>query len=97
VATIGALLPGSPIGSALGFAPLPGGFFAALVAMVIGYLVLIEAGKRLFYGTPTRAPGPPQPTRHQRRRAAYFSANVTGRSTRVTGERRGRRTRTNLG
>lgn len=56
VVAVGALLPGSPIGPSLGFAPLPGGFFAALAAMVVCYLALIEGGKRLFYGTPTLAP-----------------------------------------
>jgi Mg2+-importing ATPase len=74
VVTVGALLPGSPIGPTLGFAPLPGGFFAALAAMVICYLALIEVGKRLFYGAPTRAAAAPVPAgRHQRRRAACFS------------------------
>jgi P-type Mg2+ transporter len=73
--TVGALLPGSPIAATLGFQPLPGGFFAVLATMVVCYLGLIEAGKRLFYGAPARAPVPaPMPARrHQRRRAAYFS------------------------
>jgi Mg2+-importing ATPase len=81
VVTVGALLPGSPIGPTLGFAPLPGGFFAALAAMVVCYLALIEIGKRLFYGAPTRAPtrapaaAPVPARRHQRRRAAYFSTS----------------------
>jgi Mg2+-importing ATPase len=75
VVVVGALLPGSPIGPLLGFQPLPGGFFAFLAAMVIGYLGAIEAGKRLFYRmpTPTPEPAPVRAHRHQRRRAAYFS------------------------
>ncbi|MFF1612386.1 magnesium-translocating P-type ATPase [Amycolatopsis sp. NPDC058278] len=75
VVTVGALLPATPFASALGFSPLPGGFFAALAGMVLGYLVLIEAGKRVFYRlvrTTTATPRP-APRRHLRRRAAYFS------------------------
>jgi len=76
VVLVGAVLPSSPLAEPLGFAPLPGGFFAALVVMVVGYLVLVEIGKRWFY----RAAGA-QPTvgptdlgnRFVRRRAARFS------------------------
>jgi Mg2+-importing ATPase len=76
VVTVGTLLPATPLAHALGFHPLPGGFFAALVGMVVLYLVLIELGKRLFYGAP---PAPPPLTppyakhRRVRRRAAHFS------------------------
>ncbi len=77
VVTVGALLPATPLAHTLGFQPLPGGFFAALAGMVVGYLVLIELGKRIFYraartDTPP-APRPRNPMRHIRRRAAYFS------------------------
>ncbi|TDU83876.1 Mg2+-importing ATPase [Kribbella voronezhensis] len=76
VVTVGAVLPATPAAHALGFQPLPGAFFAALVAMVIGYLVLIEAGKRVFYGA-IRPPLPPVAApdrrRHLRRRAGHFS------------------------
>ncbi|EDX20329.1 magnesium-translocating P-type ATPase [Streptomyces sp. Mg1] len=76
VVTVGALLPATPLAHALGFQPLPGGFFAALVGMIIAYLILVEIGKRLFYGATTTAPAPPRygRHRHQRRRAAYFSS-----------------------
>ncbi len=77
VVAVGALLPGSPIGPTLGFAPLPPGFFAALVAMVMCYLVLVELGKRFFYrAAPTEAPPRRPYTRqhHLRRRAARFSS-----------------------
>ena len=77
VVTVGALLPATPLAHTLGFQPLPGGFFAALVGMVVGYLALVEVGKRLFYGAAAAvAAGPRAPhTRrhHLRRRAAYFS------------------------
>ncbi len=72
---IGAVLPSTPIAHALGFHPLPLGFFVALVAMVVCYLALIEAGKRWFYGVQpahtTRRPRSPQ--RHLRRRITRFS------------------------
>ena len=76
VVTVGTLLPATALAHALGFSPLPGGFFAALAAMVVGYLALIEVGKRYFYRDIT-AQEPPPPrysrTRHVRRRAAQFS------------------------
>ncbi len=78
-AAIGGVLPSTPLAHTLGFQPLPAAFFAALAAMILGYLVLIELGKRIFYRTTTttttttgqRAYGP---RRHQRRRAAHFSS-----------------------
>ncbi|HSV67608.1 MAG TPA: magnesium-translocating P-type ATPase [Mycobacteriales bacterium] len=76
VVTVGALLPATPLAHSLGFQPLPGGFFAALAGMVVGYLALIEIGKRIFYGAaPTAPPTPRRGSRHRhlRRRAAYFS------------------------
>jgi Mg2+-importing ATPase len=76
VVTVGTLLPATPLAHSLGFRPLPGGFFAALVGMVVLYLVLIELGKRLFYGAPLPAvPTTPPYVRHRRlrRRAAHFS------------------------
>jgi P-type Mg2+ transporter len=85
VVSVGALLPATPLAATLGFQPLPGAFFAALVAMVVCYLALIEAGKRLFYGAAPAPAGPPSiPLGHRnlRRRAAYFSTthpHVAGR------------------
>ena len=76
VVVVGSLLPATPVARALGFQPLPLAFFSALVAMVIGYLVLIEIGKRLFYGATATRPvvtPPYHPHRHLRRRAARFS------------------------
>lgn len=77
VVTLGALLPATPLAHTLGFQPLPGGFFAALATMVVGYLALIEFGKQIFYRTAiTPAPtNPPYSThRHLRRRTAQFSS-----------------------
>jgi Mg2+-importing ATPase len=76
VVAVGALLPATPLAHTLGFRPLPVGFFAALVVMVVGYLALIEIGKRIFYGAAAvRSPGVQRSSRHrhQRRRAARFS------------------------
>jgi Mg2+-importing ATPase len=80
VVTVGTLLPATPLADTLGFQPLPGGYFAALAAMVAAYLVLIEIGKRLFYGAiPTAPPTPTGPVatrrRRVRRRAARFSTS----------------------
>ncbi len=88
VVGVGALLPATPLAAALGFQPLPGAFFAVLAVMVLGYLVLIEIGKRIFYGTAVA--GPPvvrhhDPRRHLRRCAAYFSTAMDPvRATRST-------------
>ena len=76
VVLVGAVLPSTPLAHALGFSPLPPAFFGALAGMVLSYLVLIEAGKRLFYRIPAVG-APPRPYarhRHLRRRAAYFSS-----------------------
>jgi Mg2+-importing ATPase len=78
VVIVGALLPSTPLAHTLGFRPLPAGFFAALVGMVICYLGLIEIGKRLFYRLPkpTALPRRPSTQRHLRRRAARFSTGA---------------------
>lgn len=76
-----------PLAHTLGFEPLPGAFFAALAGMVLGYLALIEAGKRIFYRAAAAAPGGAPRTatprrfsrrHHLRRRAAYFSSAARG-------------------
>jgi Mg2+-importing ATPase len=78
VVAIGALLPATPLARTLGFAPLPGPFFGALVGMVCGYLVLIEIGKRWFYRNAQQpAQGAPlfpteKPDRSFQRRARRF-------------------------
>ncbi|MGB8652038.1 MAG: magnesium-translocating P-type ATPase [Mycobacteriales bacterium] len=81
VVLVGAVLPGTGLGQELGFTPLPGQFFTALVLMVVAYLTLIEIGKSWFFRT---AAVPP--TRRVRRaghrvhrRAARFSSAERGR------------------
>ena len=79
VVTVGALLPATPLKSSLGFATLPIGFFATLVLMIVGYLALIEVGKRWFYrvARPTAPGRRDEHRRHVLRRAARFSAGST--------------------
>jgi Mg2+-importing ATPase len=81
VVLVGAVLPATPFAADLGFHPLPGGFFAALVGMVVLYLVLVELGKGWFYGRAAPAPVPAPYPRHRavRRRAARFSSTRHGR------------------
>ncbi len=80
VVLVGSVLPATPLAHALGFQPLPVTFFAALAGMIVGYLLLIEAGKKVFYrAAAAQPPGPPSITRRSqhslRRRAAHFSGS----------------------
>jgi Mg2+-importing ATPase len=88
VVTVGALLPATPLAHTLGFQPLPGLFFVALLALVACYLGLIEIGKRIFYGAVDTGGRAPRRTdgrrRHLRRRAARFSTAQTPPSTEAT-------------
>ena len=85
VATVGAILPATPLARTLGFAPLPGAFFVALLVMILGYLVLIEIGKTWFFrsaGTAEPrvdkpAPGPTTAShRLWQRRARRFTTSA---------------------
>jgi len=53
---VGLILPFTPLGALFGFTPLPLGFLAILVLMVVVYLALVEFGKSYFFGR-----RPPQP------------------------------------
>jgi P-type Mg2+ transporter len=80
-AAIGAILPFTPLAAVLGFASLPLEFFFILVAMIAGYLVLVEIVKSRFYALQRRSPaGRPNHAqrhhRHVRRRAARFARHV---------------------
>ncbi len=55
VVLVGALLPSMPFADLLGFQHLPLAFFLALVLMISAYLVLIELGKRWFFGVASPA------------------------------------------
>ncbi len=84
IAVVGAAIPATPFARELGFSPLPVGFFAALVGMVVGYLFLIEIGKRVFFRATRRDDADRRPSysphRHQRRRATRFSTAEVLRS-----------------
>jgi Mg2+-importing ATPase len=81
-ALIGAILPFTPLAPALGFTALPLEFFLILVAMIVGYLVLVEVVKARFFAHQERAERQ-RPTRaqrhhrHIRRRAARFTRGPT--------------------
>ncbi len=49
VVTIAAVLPFTPVGTFFGFVPPPARFYFILAAMVVTYLVIVEAAKRRFY------------------------------------------------
>jgi Mg2+-importing ATPase len=75
---VGALLPATPAARLLGFTPLPISYFAALALLAVGYLALVEAGKRMFFrhagAEPPKRQRRPSAHRHVRRRAAQFSS-----------------------
>ena len=81
VVLVGSVLPSTRLAHTLGFQPLPGAFFAALAGMIVGYLVLIEAGKKIFYRAAAVRPPAVRSTRplhHLRRRAAHFGPTARG-------------------
>ena len=77
VVAIGIALTVSPAAATLGFAALPWQFFLALGAFVLGYLVLVEITKAIFYSEPVHLVGQPRRVRGREhrigRRAARFS------------------------
>jgi Mg2+-importing ATPase len=46
---LGIAIPFTPLGTFLGFTPLPPGYWLLLVLMVVTYLLLVDAGKVFFY------------------------------------------------
>jgi Mg2+-importing ATPase len=80
-ATVGAVLPLTPLASVLGFTALPVGFFGILVGMLVAYLVLVELAKRRFYRVPAsahhrRRSHAERHRRHVHRRAARFNRTI---------------------
>ncbi|HVN64596.1 MAG TPA: magnesium-translocating P-type ATPase [Candidatus Binataceae bacterium] len=62
IVLVGMILPFTPLAGALGFVPLPGLFFAFLIAVTLTYLALVQFVKGMLVGTlvkPSR-PRPPQ-------------------------------------
>ncbi len=85
VGVVGAILPATPLAGALGFSPLPLGFFAVLALMVCGYLLLVEVGKSVFYRMAITRPHDGvvhsvHIERHLRRRMRRFSTGERLRS-----------------
>jgi hypothetical protein len=74
---VGVVLTVSPLAHNLGFTLLPWQFFTALVLLTVGYPVLVEVTKTVFYTDPVHLAGQPHRTRghtHRiQRRAARFT------------------------
>ena len=71
VATLGAILPFTPLASVLGFTPLPAAFMGILLVMIVTYLLLVDLGKRVFFrgerkGAPVATRRPPPERRIHR-------------------------------
>lgn len=81
VIAIGVWLPSSPLSAVLGFQPLPVGFFLALVAVVVLYLVVVELAKHAFYARLQR----PRASATSRRRG--YRHRVTRRASRFNPRR----------
>jgi P-type Mg2+ transporter len=76
VVVVAAVLPLTPLAHVLGFVAPPIAFYAALLGMVAAYLVLVELGKRLFFGAEPKPGQQPRRRGHAERvsrRAARFS------------------------
>jgi Mg2+-importing ATPase len=84
VVAFGTWLPYSPVAGVLGFAPLPALFFLALVAMVVTYLVCVEAAKVWYYSRLSVKRPSPARRRGYAHRVARRAAWFTARSPRST-------------
>jgi Mg2+-importing ATPase len=76
-ATVGVLIPYSPLADTLGFTALPATLLATIALMVVTYLALVELGKYFFFKgrirvRPLAIRGPTH-ERHVHRRAAGWS------------------------
>jgi P-type Mg2+ transporter len=77
---IGVALPFSPLADVLGFTAVPAGFLAALAAMIVVYLVLIELGKRHFYRVLPPGPSIARPRPERERRIHHRASRWTVRA-----------------
>ncbi len=82
VVAVGAWLPYSPLAGVLGFTPLPAPFFLALVALVVTYLILVEAAKVWYYARLSVPRAPVVRRRAYPHRVARRAARFTTRSPR---------------
>jgi Mg2+-importing ATPase len=67
VATLGAVLPFTPLATVFGFVALPLSFFAVLVGMIVAYLLLVESAKHFFFEPGRRGRATPTALRRRRR------------------------------
>jgi Mg2+-importing ATPase len=89
VVAIGVALPFSPLADELGFEPLPPAFLGILVALVIGYLLLVEVGKVIFFRAGGRASAPRAGRRDEPPQPARLCVDLPGPSLRCAGHRSG--------
>ena len=73
-AVTGAVIPLTPLGPLIGFAPLPLKFYGILLGMIAAYFVLVDAAKAVFYRLEQRrAPQRKSDVRRIRRLAARWT------------------------
>jgi Mg2+-importing ATPase len=73
---VAAVLPTTPLAHQLGFTRPPLSMYALVVALVVGYLALIELTKRRFFSAAPAAPGRTRQAGHRvHRRAARFGTS----------------------
>ena len=75
VVLVGALIPLTPVAHRLGFRYLPASLYAALLGLVVTYLVLIELAKRAFFRT--ALPAPQRRIRRSGHRVARRAAHLS--------------------
>ena len=77
VLVIGVVLPFTPLAGPLGFVALPVSFYVFLLVMVIGYLVVVELAKHVYYSTATFRPQLPPRWRGLQHRLERRSSRFT--------------------
>jgi Mg2+-importing ATPase len=96
-ATVGVVLPYSPLAHVLGFKALPLTFLGVLAGMVVTYLALVELGKHFFFqrfkpsGRTVAIPRPPHERKLHRRAAAWSAREPVSRTRAKSRRRAGRR------
>lgn len=77
VLVIGVVLPFTPLAGPLGFVALPVSFYVFLLVMVVGYLVVVELAKHVYYSTATFRPQLPLRWRGLQHRLERRSSRFT--------------------
>jgi len=68
VVVVGAVLPFTTFARPLGFTPLPAGFLAVIVGLIVVYLILVDIVKLFFYRVHVVGPPLSRPLHRQQRR-----------------------------